>query len=202
MAGLQVKLGYKGKEQGFSLMALEASGVNIINIGEHPPNYLQMVKPPREGPGGSSEHVTRMRTIQASFLCVTSEVCGSQAQTSIYCKTLFLSLHLSIRVGNDSSSQNRKKWENFAQVATQPPDRNAFILYEITGKQLEPALDSKVGEERSQLDSNMMGAPIRFVVGIPEFCSWATERLPGYVWASRKMIKSTASLPPSEGVIS
>lgn len=99
--------------------------------------------------------------------------------------------------GNDSSSQNRKKWENFAQVAANPPDRNAFILYEITGKQLEPALDSKVGGGEKSADSNMMGAPIRFVVGIQSSVPGPQSVSQGMCGLHAKMIKSTASLPPS-----
>ena len=49
--------GYKGEERGFSLMALEANGVNIINIRTSP-NYLQMIKPPKEGPVGEALKVS------------------------------------------------------------------------------------------------------------------------------------------------
>lgn len=62
--------GYKGKEQGFSLMAPEASGVNIINIRTSPQLSSDGQTPEGGASGGSSEHVTRMRTIQASFSSV------------------------------------------------------------------------------------------------------------------------------------
>lgn len=60
--------GYKGEEWGFSLMALEANGVNIIIRTS--PNYSDDQTPEGGASGGSSESVTRMRTGQAFFSSV------------------------------------------------------------------------------------------------------------------------------------
>ena len=60
-----------------------------------------------------------------------------------------------------------------------PLDNIALILYGIIGKQFEQALDSKAAGGEKSADSNIMGASVRFVVVIPEFCFWATEHLPG-----------------------
>ena len=105
-------------------------------------------------------------------------------------------LHLSITVGTLLVVKTEGNGKTLHRWLRSPPDRNALILYEITGKQLEPALESKVGGGEKLADSNMMGAPIRFLIGIPEFCSWATEHLPAYVWASCKNDKVN-SQPPS-----
>lgn len=156
-----------------------------------------MVKPLREGPVEEALNMSLgWELFKLLFLLCNLWSLWLPAQTSIYCKTLFLSLHLSIRVGTILLAKTERNGKTLHRWLRNPPDRNAFILYEITGKQLEPALDSKVGGGEKSADSNMMGAPIRFVVGIPEFCSWATERLPGYVWASRKNDKVN-SQPPS-----
>ena len=156
-----------------------------------------MIKPLREGPVGEALNMSLgWELVKLLFLLCNLQSLCLPAQSSIYCKSLFLSLHLSITVVTLLLVKTERNGKTLHRWLCNPPDGNALILYEITGKQLEPALDSKVGGEEKSVDSNMMGAPIRFVVGILELCSWATEHLPGYVWASCKNDKVN-SQPPS-----
>lgn len=156
-----------------------------------------MIKPLREGPVGEALNMSLgWELVKLLFLLCNLQSLCLPAQSSIYCKSLFLSLHLSITVVTLLLVKTERNGKTLHRWLCNPPDGNALILYEITGKQLEPALDSKVGGEEKSVDSNMMGAPIRFVVGILEFCSWATEYLPGCVWASCKNDKVN-SQPPS-----
>lgn len=156
-----------------------------------------MIKPPREGPVGEALKVSLgWELVKLFFLLCNLRSRWLPAQTSVYCKSLFLSLHLSNTVGTLLVVKTEGNGKTLHRWLRNPPDRNALILYEITGKQLEPALESKVGGGEKLADSNVMGAPIRFLIGIPEFCSWATEHLPAYVWASCKNDKVN-SQPPS-----